>query len=75
MNDRIGGMHQAIVFIAPQAETRSSQITTEDSHLCLEVFEEGWERKMQLQRAPQAQLGFLGIARAHQHVERGAVAL
>ena len=30
---------------------------------------------MQLQRLPQAHFGFVRIARAHQHIQRGAVVL
>ena len=70
MNHRIGGVHQAIVFVASQPETRSCQITAEDANLGLQVLVETGEFQVQLQAAPEPELSFLRVARAHQYVER-----
>ena len=75
MNDRIRGVHQAIIFVAAQTKPWVSQVSAEDAHLGLQVLEETRKIQVQLQSAPQAQLRFLRIARAHQHVQSSAMCI
>ncbi len=47
MNNRIGGVDQAIEIVSAQAETWKSNVAHEDSHLRLQVLVK--ERKVQMQ--------------------------
>ena len=75
MDDRIGGVDQAVIIVRGKAELRRCQVAAKDPHARLEIFVEARKLQMELQRLPQPGCGFLGITGAHQYVERSAVLL
>jgi hypothetical protein len=57
-------MDQAIVFILCQAEALVGKIASENTDARLQMFIESLEVQMQLERVPEAFLGFLRSAGA-----------
>ena len=75
MNNRIRGVHQAVVLVATQAETGRSQVSAENAYSSLKKLVEARKLQVQLQRLPEAQFGIARVASPHQQVQRGTVAL
>jgi len=75
MNDGIAGVNQSIVIVPTQAEVRIGNIPAKDPDSCLQILIETRKAHVQLQGLPQAYFGFVRVARADQHIQRGAVVL
>ena len=69
MNQRIGGIHQRPICITGQAEFFAGQISTEDAHARVEVFEEFRKIEVQLQGGPEPLARFLIRFRANQQIQ------
>src|SRR5437870_7974133 len=75
MEDRVRVVNQTSIVLIGKAKLRGCQIAAKDIDARAQTIFELWEIEMQLQGAPQAHLGLMGVFRADQDIQRIAISL